>query len=166
MKTHGLTDPAGIEDLLLFRMSKVIAQGGGLVRRICEGRFGITRREWTVLAIVATQSRVAWSEVRVRCEVDEAQFSRAVSSLVAKGLLHRENLPNRQVLLQLSEPGRALYEEMFPIALGIHGELLAALDPATIAILESALARLHERGEELAARTPVPKADRSRGRGR
>ena len=42
--------PSADRDLLLYRLSAVLAGAGGIVIRQCEGRFGITRREWRLLA--------------------------------------------------------------------------------------------------------------------
>jgi len=163
MPRHDLKHPAGIEDLLLFRMSKVIAQGGSIVTRICEGRFGITRREWTVLAITARADSMLWAEVSRRCEIDDARLSRAVSSLVDKKLLLKSQLPHRQLALSLTQAGRDLYAQMFPIALGINAQMMSALDPGLADALVQALERLHERGEQMVRDTVVPKANRSRG---
>jgi len=155
--------PAGIEDLLLFRLSKVVSLGGGIVTRICEGQFGVTRREWTVLAIVARADSMSWSEAAQRCEIDDARLSRAVSSLVAKKLLRKSHTPERQVVLALTPDGRQLYDTMFPLARQINMHMLEALDERLVDALSEALDRLHARGEEIARDTPVPKARRSRG---
>lgn len=142
-------------------MSKIIALGGGIVTRICEGQFGITRREWTVLAIVARAPSMAWSDVAQRCEIDDARLSRAVSSLVAKKLLRKTHRPDRQVELQLTEAGQSLHASMFPIALDIHRKMIDALEPGLRQALDDALALLHVRGGELVRDTAVPKARRS-----
>jgi len=161
-----LSDPAGIEDFLLFRMHKVVALGGSLVTRICEGRFGITRREWTVLAIVSRAPEMQWADLRARSELDDARLSRAVSSLVHKGLAKKASRPNRQVLVSLTDSGRRRYEEIFPIAREINADLLRELGTDVADTLDSALVTLHQKAEELASETVVPKAHRLRGRQR
>lgn len=163
MQRNDLKHPAGIEDFLLFRMSKVVALGGGIVTRICEGQFGITRREWTVLAIVARAETIAWSEVGQRCEIDDSRLSRAVSSLAAKKFLRKSHAPGRQVELSLTEEGRQLYAEVFPLARDINARMMEVLDARSAEALEHALAQLHERGEQVVRDTVVPKARRSRG---
>ena len=47
-----LAQPAALDDLLLYRLSRLLAVGGSPVIRLCEGRFGITRREWRVRALL------------------------------------------------------------------------------------------------------------------
>ncbi len=47
-----LAQPAAPDDLLLYRLSRLLGVGGIPVIRLCEGRFGTTRREWRVLALL------------------------------------------------------------------------------------------------------------------
>jgi DNA-binding MarR family transcriptional regulator len=145
-----LSHPAGIEDMLLRRMNKIVALGGGLVTRLCEGRFGITRKQWTVLAILARQPQLSWAELSRRCEADGAQLSRAVSSLVAKSLASKTQRPNRRIEVRLTEQGQALYAELYPLARDINLRLLGALDADAIATLERSLVLLQVQAESLA----------------
>ena len=39
--SDSLSSPASIDDFLLFRMHRVLAHGGGTIRRLCEGQLGI-----------------------------------------------------------------------------------------------------------------------------
>jgi len=48
-----LTHPRTIDDLFLYRISRLLVTGGAQVIRLCEGTFGITRREWRILALLA-----------------------------------------------------------------------------------------------------------------
>ena len=43
---------AGIDDLLLYRLSRFSSSAGAMVIRLCEGGFGITRREWRVIGLM------------------------------------------------------------------------------------------------------------------
>jgi hypothetical protein len=100
--TGSIEDPSGIQDLLLFRLSKILSIGGSMVTRICEGQYGITRREW---ALVAQADEMRWSRIIEQSELDNARLSRAVSSLVAKGLALKRQVPSRGVWVSLTESG-------------------------------------------------------------
>ncbi len=163
MTSHRLADPAGIEDLLLFRLNRLIGLSGSLVTRICEGRFGVTRREWSVLAVAAREESMAWGDLRDRCELDESRVSRAVTSLVAKGLAEKTTAKSRQVSVRLTPKGRKLYEELFPIAQAINADLIAVLDARTAEILDKTLDALHARAKEQFSQSDQPKAGRLRG---
>ena len=52
MPSPRLSAPQGLDDLLLYRLSRLLGVAGAPVIRLCEGQFGITRREWRVLALL------------------------------------------------------------------------------------------------------------------
>jgi DNA-binding MarR family transcriptional regulator len=160
-----LAEPAGIDDLLLYRMSRLLAVAGSMVIRLCEGRFGITRREWRVLAALAQEDGLLSSELAERTQLDRARTSRAITSLVAKKLVRRDTGPadRRQARIGLTPQGRALYEALFPLVRDINRELLAVLPAPDVARLDASLEELQARAEAMVARADLPKADRRRG---
>ena len=158
--------PSAVEDLLLYRMSKIVSLGGGLVTRLCEGQFGITRREWAVLGVLATSENLDWPELLRRTELDDARLSRAVSSLVGKRLALKTQKAGRQFVVALSEEGRRLHEQIFPQAREINRQILEGLDTQALDSLDKALIAIHEHAERLARTMVWPKASRRLGRGR
>jgi DNA-binding MarR family transcriptional regulator len=160
-----LASPAALDDLLLYRLSRLLGTAGSMVIRLCEGRFGITRREWRVLALLAQEEGLLSSELAGRAQLDRARTSKAVTSLAGKKLIERTPRPGdrRQAALRLTEAGRALYADLFPLVVGINSDMLGALDAASVAQLDAALSSLQARGEALVAASELPKADRRRG---
>jgi len=167
-QTARLQAPVLLADLLLYRLSRLLATGGHPVIRLCEGRYGITRREWRVLSLLAEQPGVlSSSQLAQLAQLDRARTSRAITSLAAKGLLRREAGPadRRQVRLSLTAAGQALHDELFPQVASVNRELLAVLDEQEAAALQQALERLQARADELlGSAAALPKADRRRGR--
>lgn len=162
-------NPETIDDMLLYRLSRLLGTAGSLVIRLCEGEFGITRREWRVLAQLGRQDGILSSELAVRAQLDRARTSRAVTALVAKGLVQRNPKPHdrRQVVLELTQAGRALYRAVLPRVAQIHGDLVSGLQTAEVAVLDDLLQRLQHRADALQRVALLPKADRRRGgRGR
>jgi DNA-binding MarR family transcriptional regulator len=153
-----------LDELLLYRLSRLLSVAGSMVIRLCEGRFGITRREWRLIATLASRGRLGSSQLAEHAQLDRARTSKAVSSLVEKGLLSRTHPvgDRRQVLLQLTERGQTVYDELHPLVTRINADLLAALDADHAACLDEALRRLQARAEQLAAEAVLPKADRGR----
>ena len=100
-----LGDPASLDDLLLYRINRLLSVAGSMVIRLCEGRFGITRREWRVLALLAQDEGLLSSQLAQRAQLDRARTSRAITSLVGKKLLRRETRPGdrRQAALVLTQ---------------------------------------------------------------
>jgi len=165
-----VAEPRSLDDLLLYRLSHCLATAGSLVVRVCEGRYGITRREWRILALLAVHGAQRSSELADRAQLDRARTSRAVTSLLEKKMITRAvgTSDRRQALLALAPPGQRVYDELFPFVRELNGDLLAALQPGQVAALDGMLDALQARAEALVARHAkgLPKADRRRGRDR
>jgi DNA-binding MarR family transcriptional regulator len=158
--------PAALDDVLLYRTSRLLATAGSMVIRLCEGRYGITRREWRVLALLAQDEGLSSSQLAERAQLDRARTSKAVTSLVGKKLVRREVRPGdrRHARLALTQEGQALHAALFPEVVEINRELLGALEPAEAARLDSMLDRLQRQADAMvAAHGELPKADRRRG---
>ena len=163
-----LLSPAAIDDVLLYRLARLTAVGGTVVVRLCEGVYGITRREWRLVALLAREDGLLSSQLADRAQLDRARTSRAITSLVAKKLIQRQvgRGDRRQARIALTARGHALYEELFPRVLEINRELLDALRPQQAAALDASLEALQARADAILARGGLPKADRRRGRAR
>lgn len=158
--------PASVDDLLNYRLSCLLAQSGAMVTRLCEGRYGITRREWRLIAILAAYGAMSPSELAERAHLERARISRHISELVAKKLMARVALDEdkRRARVELTERGHKLYAELFPQSVSFNNQVLQALSPAELAAFDTALTRLTEVAEQLSRSQPVPeKADRRHG---
>lgn len=161
-----LDQPRTVDDLLNYRLSRLLAASGAMVVRLCEGRYGITRREWRLIALIAAHGAMSPSELSDRAHLERARTSRHITELVEKRLIRRVQDPNdgRRAELDLTPEGQRLYDELFPQSARFHGEVLAALTPVELHAFESALAKLTDNAERIAAAKPVAeKADRRHG---
>ena len=161
-----LADPQVAHDLLMYRLNRLLAVAGSLVVRLCEGGFGITRREWGLLMVLAQQPGLPPAELAQRLGLDRSRTSRAITSLLAKKLLTREAMPGdrRQAVLSLTPAGQAVHDGLFPQIKALNQELLAGLDADALQGLDHALADMQRRAEALVAtRTDVPRTYRLRG---
>lgn len=164
-ESGGLTQPQFIGDLLLFRISRLLSVGGAPVIRLCEGAYGISRREWRMLAAMADVGGLMPSQLAQHAQLDRARTSRAITSLVQKKLVQREVQlgDKRKALVHLSDAGRALYAALFPQVLVIHHELLRVLTPAEVALLDGLLDKLQASADGVQKRAGGPRANRRRG---
>ncbi|HEY0825913.1 MAG TPA: MarR family transcriptional regulator [Ramlibacter sp.] len=165
MPAPALREPSGLDDLLLYRLSRLLAVGGSMVIRLCEGRFGITRREWRVIARLAQEQELLSSELAASIQLDRARTSRAVSSLVAKKLVRREAgvSDRRQARLALTDKGRTLHAALFPLVCEINRGLLAPLSADEVRRLDRMLGALQLQADAMVEAAELPKADRRRG---
>ncbi|MEO6320789.1 MAG: MarR family winged helix-turn-helix transcriptional regulator [Polaromonas sp.] len=153
-----------LENLLLYRLSRLVAVAGRMVTRLCEGSFAITRREWRLLITLASLGELSSSQLADHAQLDRARTSKTVSSLVAKALVSRMHRAGdrRQVMLRLTVRGRALYDELFPLVSAINAELGKALNEDEIICFDDMLMRLQTQAESMLAVAVMPKADRQR----
>ena len=161
-----LTEPVVAHDLLMYRINRLLAVAGSLVVRLCEGGYGITRREWGLLMMLAQQPGTPPAELALRLGLDRSRTSRAITSLLSKKLITRDAMPGdrRQAVLSLTAAGSAVYDSLFPQVKALNQELLAGLDAQAVQALDHALADMHQRAEALVAtRTDVPRTYRLRG---
>lgn len=157
-----------VNDLLLFRLGLLSAQAGAMVVRLCEGQYGITRREWRMLGVLYGHEGMPPSALADQAQLDRARTSRAITSLVKKGLVARTTMSadRRGVRLTLTDEGLRVYQSLMPQVQNINRRILAALSPDEMAMFDLCLARLHQSAQALASELApaLPKTYRSRGR--
>jgi DNA-binding MarR family transcriptional regulator len=139
-----LSRPRDLDDLLNYRLMRLFAVSGAPVVRLCEGRYGIARREWRIVALLAAHGPMSPSALAERGDLDRARTSRAIGTLVAKALVQRVAQPGdaRRAVVALTESGQALYAELFPQVVEINRRVLGALDAPLLEALDEALTRL------------------------
>jgi DNA-binding MarR family transcriptional regulator len=161
-----LSDPRTVDDLLNYRLSCLLAVSGAMITRLCEGRYGITRREWRLIALLAAHGAMSPSELATSARLERPRVSRLITELVAKNIVARVGDPNdkRRALVRLTDQGQALYDELFPRTIGFNNQVLAALSEEELKAFDAALAKLTEEATRIASGKPVAeKADRRHG---
>lgn len=145
------------------------ALAGAPVIRLCEGRYGINRREWLLLAVLARDGELSPSALAERASLDRARSSKAFSNLLTKQLVVRTALAGdrRQALVKLSVSGWSLVRELYPQVCEINNRVFAVLDAPARAAFGNALRLLTEQAarvnQDLARDV---QADRFRGSAR
>lgn len=155
-------EPTSVDDLFLYRLARLQAVAGSMVVRLCEGRFGITRREWRLLLILAEQGPLQPSQLADQAQLDRTRTSRNITSLAQKKLIER--LPctgdGRRTILAVTESGRELHAALFPQVADINRALLAGLPDAEVDRLAHSLRVLVERAQAMDMAMDLPNAGR------
>ena len=159
-----------INDLLLYRLSRLNVKAGAMVVRLCEGGHGVTRREWGVIGHLREKGPLAPSALAEHFELDRARTSRMVTSLVKKGLITRQAQQGnrRQATLALTPAGLQIYEQLMPQVQDINRRILTVLSAAEMAQLDGFIRRLHASVEtvSLTLDAQLPKTHRRLGQRR
>ena len=92
-------------------------------------KFGISVAEWRVVAHLSQAGSVSVREIHRRVDMDKSKVSRAASRLESRGFVTKSANPEdgRLVSLELTESGRAMIDEMTPIAREFEASVLAEL---------------------------------------
>jgi DNA-binding MarR family transcriptional regulator len=132
-----------LSDFLPYRLSIASNAVSDRVASAYQARFGLKVPEWRVLAVVAEQGQATQAALVAATQMDKMTVSRAVTALVARGLLLRSSAEDRRTLaLRLTPAGEALHAEIAPMALSIERALLAGFSTAERDQLMALLKRL------------------------
>lgn len=136
--------PLELEHFLPYRLSILSNTVSQSIANEYQDRFGLSMTEWRVMTILARFPEISASEVVQRTAMDKVAVSRAVARLVEAGRVSRgvHDGDKRRSVLQLSEAGWAIHDEVAPLARAHERELLARLDQDERQWLERILDKL------------------------
>ncbi|WP_420433381.1 MarR family winged helix-turn-helix transcriptional regulator [Hyphobacterium sp.] len=141
-----------LEAYLPYRLSVASNRASRWVARSYEDRFSLSIWQWRVIAVLGGADRLTAQDLATATAMDKVTVSRAVGALIERGFVSREKHESdrRSALLQLTDAGRRVYDEVAPVALKHEADLLDGFSPAEIDQLTDLLVRLEKRAEDLA----------------
>lgn len=133
-----------LEDFLPYRLSILSNLVSGTIASTYERRFGLSIPEWRVIAVLGRFPGLSAAEVAERTLMDKVAVSRAVSKLLKSGRIHREfaDADRRRSILNLTNEGRRVHDEIAPLALKFEEDLLHGLDDSEVRTLNVLTERL------------------------
>ena len=140
VSSHALT----LATFLPYRLSvasTVVSEG---LARIYEERFDIGIPEWRVLSTVGEFASITAKAIGLHAHMSKVKVSRAAASLEARGLIRRTPNPEdmREAFLVHTPAGRAMYDEIAPLALGYVARLTDGFSADDLAALDGLIERL------------------------
>ena len=139
-----MDDELILEEFLPYRLSVLSHTISTNIARVYEKRFGVSIPEWRVIAILGRFPGLSAVEVADRTLMDKVAVSRAVTKLVKNGRIDRQfaDADRRRSILNLSEEGRKVHNEIAPLALQFERELLQDITEEDYETYNSILDRL------------------------
>ena len=136
--------PLELEHFLPYRLSILSNTVSQSIATEYQDRFELSMTEWRVMTILARFPEISARQVVDKSAMDKVAVSRAVARLVTAGRVDRgiHDGDKRRSVLQLSEAGWAIHDEVAPLARAHERELLARLDEGEQAQLNSILDKL------------------------
>lgn len=112
-------------------------------------RFGISIPEWRLIAHLSEHRNVSIREIFARVAMDKTKVSRAAARLELIGIVEKNVNPadRRLVELKLTDAGRALFEQIAPLALSYEAEVLSSLTAEEADTFRRLLGKLIARGQ-------------------
>ena len=94
-----------------------------------EERFNLSVTQWRVMAILGRHAGLTARDVALRTAMDKVAVSRAVAGLAERKLLSRtiSERDRREAHLRLTRSGRAIHDQIVPLALEHERRLLKRL---------------------------------------
>ena len=121
-----------LERFLPYRLSVLSNRVSQDIAGLYSKRFGLSITEWRVMAVLGHEQNLSANQVAERTAMDKVAVSRAVSQLQEKKLLLRQmhGQDRRRSELKLSAKGRAVFDQIVPLALALERRILASLEPS------------------------------------
>jgi DNA-binding MarR family transcriptional regulator len=150
---RGDNAPLKLEQFLPYRLNVVASLVSQALSRIYADRYGIGVPEWRVLVTLGQYGMMTGKAIGSHSHMHKTKVSRAVALLEDRKLvMRRANRADlREAFLALTPAGRAMYDDLAPIALDFANRLAEAVDSADRAAFERAVDSLTERATRLAA---------------
>ena len=139
-----MEDELRLEDFLPYRLAVWSNTVSTTVARAYDKRFNVSIPEWRVIAVLGRFPGLSAVEVAERTLMDKVAVSRAVTKLIKNGRIDREfaDSDKRRSILNLSEDGKKLHDEIAQLALQFERDLLHGFSEEEMNNLNSIMERL------------------------
>lgn len=135
-----------LQHYLPYRLSVAANAVSRVIALAYEEKFGLTIPQWRLIAVLSDQSPLTQQELCKHTVMDKVTVTRAVQGLLRRRLV--KDIPNvldgRSHRLILTATGKALYDEVAPVALDYETRLLDGMKATDIEKLEQQLRQLEQ----------------------
>lgn len=136
-----------LDNFVPCRLSDVSQTVSRSIAAVYGKRFGLTPAEWRVLVVLGNSPGLSAVEVADRTFLDKVAVSRAVTKLLKSGRINRKfaDADRRRSVLNLSDEGHRVLDEIAPMALDFQERLLDELSDFELAIFNRVIDKLFVR---------------------
>jgi DNA-binding MarR family transcriptional regulator len=150
MKKH--RKPLKLESFLPYRLSLLSNTVSSNIAATYQDKFGISMAQWRIMAVLTEYPDTSADDVCQRTQIEKSVVSRAIARLLERHLVNREidEDDKRRSILQLSETGLTVYDEVMPMSAAFEKKLLAVLSKEERKSLSILLDKLQAGAEVIA----------------
>jgi DNA-binding MarR family transcriptional regulator len=148
LDAHALLD---LEHFLPYRLSVLSNRISQTIAETYAARFGIAIPEWRVIAVLGRHPGLSANGVAERTAMDKVAVSRTIARLLERGVVQRDTHGDdrRRSVLELSETGYGIFDEVVPLALARERALLTHFSEDDRQRLDALLTKLSQGLEEM-----------------
>ncbi len=146
-----MADELILENFLPYRLARLSTTVSATVARAYDKAWGLSIPEWRVIAILGRHPGLSAVEVAEQTFLDKVAVSRAVTKLIKAGRIDRQfaDADRRRSILNLSEKGREVHDEVAALALEFERELLDGIDTEEVERLNAVMDKLLDKAKRL-----------------
>ncbi|MFV3127007.1 MarR family winged helix-turn-helix transcriptional regulator [Niveispirillum sp. KHB5.9] len=141
------TETADIETFLSYRLSIVSRLINRRSTRYFTEKHGLTLAEWRALAQIAAGRATSVQAIAARTCSDKGQISRAIATLLDKGLI--TSLPDtndrRLINFDLTAAGAAIHDEILPMRAEENAMIAGLMSEEELTLFHDVLDRIQAR---------------------
>ncbi|HEY1709312.1 MAG TPA: MarR family winged helix-turn-helix transcriptional regulator [Rhizomicrobium sp.] len=142
-----------LDGFVPYRLSVLSNRVSSAIAREYSERFGLSIPEWRIMAVLGQSPGLSSRAVAERTAMDKVQVSRAVATLVETKRVQKQvdSEDGRVARLSLTPKGRAIYDEIVPLALHLEEVFLGALSVEERAQFDRLIMKLDRQASLLSA---------------
>ena len=141
----GKDAPLKLEEVLPYRLNVVASVVSQALSRLYASKYGIGVPEWRVLVTLGQYGSMTGKAVGAHSHMHKTKVSRAVALLERRKLVARRanKADMREAFLSLTPAGRAIYQDLAPIARDFVARLSADISAADQSAFERVTSSNH-----------------------
>ncbi|MEN7537669.1 MarR family winged helix-turn-helix transcriptional regulator [Aurantiacibacter flavus] len=138
-----------LTSMRMIKLYSLLRRSGTLARR---RQFGMNETDWWIVAQVGEHAPLSLNGLAERLGQDRGQLSRAVKSLVQRGLLKRERKPGGpEIEIGLAPEGQRIHRDMIELAIERDSELTEGFAAESLEVLRELVEEMIVRAEAMLA---------------
>jgi DNA-binding MarR family transcriptional regulator len=141
-----------LDSYLPYRLSVASNKVSSLIAKAYASRFSLSIPQWRILVILSEAHPLSQKDLISQTAMDKVTISRAITSLVRRGLLAKESRPpDRRVdTVMLTTNGESIVLEVKPLALEFEASLISVIGKEQAVQMRNMLRQLETQADLLA----------------
>ncbi|MEL7463449.1 MAG: MarR family transcriptional regulator [Pseudomonadota bacterium] len=139
MDGEGSEHQPAFQSFIAYRVAHLHARLNRQATHLLDKHGGVTLTQWRIIVLLESEGVATLSEMAEVAAIDKGLLSRNLSTLVQLGYvaMNRDRTDRRVNRLELTDKGRALHAEIYPIMTWRHERLTRDLSAEQMEMIQS-----------------------------